>query len=289
MASEQVVKDTKGAGDVLEERPAEMFPGFVPTVNGLGFMFTELDPISKACVADACSHEDTYVDIGCAYGVATLPVLQSRLDKLKEKADKTGEPQHIVAIDNGKGHLDVLSKDSKPIFEAAGDVASLVNLETVHQCFPITDAERLDGKVQTVLAARVLHFMAPEEFRKAMTMIHTWLKPGGKFFVIAETPFLGPLADNFFPVYESRIAGTVGPDDFPGLAQRPEGAEGDAGSAASVLPAMMNLMDMATLTRELERVGFEIQSIDYMDRRGDYPPFLHKDGRESIGAVAIKK
>jgi len=54
------------------------------------------------------------------------------------------------------------------------------------------------------------------------------------------------------------------------------------------LPPMLHLFCDVILKRELELAGFEIEFLEYLDRRKDFPEFLWLDGRESIGAIAKK-
>ncbi len=53
--------------------PTSKLPGMVPTLNGTGWMTLRLDSISEAFVEFAAQRQDECLDIGCAYGVATLP------------------------------------------------------------------------------------------------------------------------------------------------------------------------------------------------------------------------
>ena len=58
-----------------------------------------------------------------------------------------------------------------------------------------------DGSVDTVLACRILHFLRPEILREGLKQIHKWLAPGGKLFVVTETPFVKHLQEAFYPIY----------------------------------------------------------------------------------------
>jgi len=42
------------------------------------------------------------------------------------------------------------------------------------------------------------------------------------------------------------------------------------------------------LTRELKRARFEVEECRFIDRKEDFPEELLLDGRESVGAVAVK-
>ena len=46
-------------------------------------------------------------------------------------------------------------------------------------------------------------------------------------------------------------------------------------------------LDKDILKRELKRAGFDIENIEYINRI-DYPSDTQLDGRESVGAIAVK-
>ena len=75
--------------------PEPYLPTIIPTLNGRGFMFDTLDPYSRSFVEFAAKQRDPALDIGCAYGVATLPALEAGA--------------RIVACDMEPGHLEVLT------------------------------------------------------------------------------------------------------------------------------------------------------------------------------------
>jgi hypothetical protein len=50
--------------------------GFVPMLNGLGFMSTRMDIFMEAFIAFAKTSLAPVADIGAAYGVATIPALE---------------------------------------------------------------------------------------------------------------------------------------------------------------------------------------------------------------------
>ena len=54
-------------------KPSET--GMIPTHGG-GYMFTDLPEASEAFIEFARTSSKTIIDIGCAYGVATLPALK---------------------------------------------------------------------------------------------------------------------------------------------------------------------------------------------------------------------
>ena len=53
------------------------------------------------------------------------------------------------------------------------------------------------------------------------------------------------------------------------------------------IPSFFNFLDVDILSRCLEKTGFSIQEINYFSRL-DYPDEIRLDGREGVGAIAIK-
>ena len=70
-----IVGDTQSMAKPDLHMPVERYPGAVPTLNGRGFMLENLDPYSQSFVSFASEAELPLLDIGCAYGVATLAAL----------------------------------------------------------------------------------------------------------------------------------------------------------------------------------------------------------------------
>ena len=59
--------------------PESLYEGLVPTMNKTGFMTAELDEYSKKFAVFAGERgvlDEESLDIGCAYGVATLAALE---------------------------------------------------------------------------------------------------------------------------------------------------------------------------------------------------------------------
>ena len=55
------------------------------------------------------------------------------------------------------------------------------------------------------------------------------------------------------------------------------------------VPFAIHFFDIDIMKRELELAGFEVEDLRYLDRSKDFPEFLQWDGRESLGAVGVKK
>ena len=131
----------------------------------------------------------------------------------------------------------------------------------------------------TILASRIFHFIPENQWRNALEQIYRWLKPGGKFYITAGTYFIQPLKDRIESILEAKAAGSEWPASFRSGkdAYGPLSISGDA-----------TLIDLDILQRELTRVGFKIVLSSYLDARPLLPPEFCLDGREAVGAIAIK-
>ena len=231
----------------------------VTTQHNQGFMTTKLDEYSQAFVNYAGQRSDWTLEIGAAYGVATLTALQ--------KGAK------VIANDLYKIHLDVL--------HARCPKKLLPNLKLL-SC-DINNAIFAPQSIAAVLACRVLHFMDGETLIKILNKIYIALKPDGKFFVVVDTPFMG-WWKKCINVFNERKIEQV---RWPGIFQ-PANDFCSETIAKSVIPPLVHWFDQETISLEMQNIGFNIDKISYIDRANCYPETCCLDGRESIGLIATK-
>lgn len=230
--------------------------GFVPTLNGMGYMTSGLDPYSQAFVDFAPSAPGPVLDVGAAYGVASLAALAAGA--------------RVLANDLDPRHLEILR-------ERAKDEAKALTL--LPGAFP-DGLDIPEGSLGAVLVCRVLHFFEGEAIERSADAVARWLAPGGKAFVVSETPFIGT-ARAFFPTYETRRRAG---DPWPGIV-RDVGAH-DPKRAGS-LPKLMHLLDETVLRRTFTRAGLVVEKAGTF-ARPEFPKDIQLDGRESVGLVARK-
>ena len=271
----------------LDAVPSEEYLNFVPTLNAMGFMTSALDPFSRAFVdAVPGAPNKCVLDIGAAYGVAALPAL----------AAGSAAGVRVLACDVGVAHLARLWHRAPPAHRGR---LSLVPAEFGDASGAGNEAlgKAVDGATEgkgvgAVLVCRVFHFFDGARLRNAIAQLHAWLAPGGRAFVVAETPYLKNMVDSFLPVYEARLAenaAAAGTHEWPGWVD--DFGASDAARSGKKLPKSMHLLDPTVLAREFERAGFEVERAEFIDRRcapSPLPPFLQLDGRESVGVVARK-
>lgn len=245
-------------GDHLKMPPASE-SGLVQTLNyGGGFMLTHLDPISAKFINFAKTTTHPILEIGSAFGVATIAALKH-------------SSSIVIANDIGVENLLILRNNTDEKYRKR----LYLNANRFPQQLDL-DANSLEG----ILICRVFHFLRSEEIEEGLAKLYQWLIPGGKLFIVTATPFQGNLKE-FIPVYEERWANN---NPWPGYV---ENYGLTVPGLSHNLTPFLHVMDERPLKKALEFAGFEIQEIEYIDRRKTIPT-VGLDGKEGIGLIATK-
>lgn len=232
--------------------------GFIPTLNSMGYMTASRDRYMEEFVAYASQCKIPVLDIGAAYGIATLAALE--------------QGATVVANDIDPHHLEILKNLATP--------EQRERLTLLPGAFP--DGLGLPpSSIGAVLLARVVHFFDPATLEASAELLFDLLVPGGKAFLTAETPYLGNWRP-FHDVYEKRRAEGV---EWPGFVEE---VPRYCTTRAAHLPATMHLLDPEVLTRTFVRAGFVVEEAKTF-ARPEFPPDLQFDGRESVGLIARKR
>lgn len=230
----------------------------IVTLNKMGYMLSKPEKYNEAFIEFASQAPGPVLDIGAAYGLATIP-------SLKKGA-------YVIANDLDMRHLEILKSKTPP--------SLLDHLELKPGRMP-DQIDFEENSLGAVLASRVLNFIMPVELGLAFKKIYKWLKPGGKFFFLGGTPYMGNFR-RFLPIYlKQKIEGNPWPgflEDIPSFV--PE--------RSADLPLFIHLIDEDTLTHSLIEAGFVIEEIGYSPAIEEHPEDMKLDGREQIGAIAIK-
>ncbi len=232
---------------------------FVLTTAGFGYMTETVDdPFTEKFIE--VSTLGPALDVGCAYGVACLPILRKGFS--------------VIGLDPGWQELETLYSVSSP--------QEREKLTLIHGLFPEHTAVLESGTIGRILISRVFHFMRPEQIRASLAEAFRLLAPGGHLFVTAETPYFKiSMQTGFASEYERRKKEGA---EWPGLN---ENVHILYPNIKSGLPTFMHYMDPDTLSREAKRAGFLIESAKTFPR----PKFredIRGDGRESVGLHAVK-
>jgi len=240
------------------EMPAPEANGFIPTLNKQGYMTSMLDFYMKSFVEYAATCKLPVVDIGAAYGIASIPALQNGAQ--------------VIAVDTDERHLQILRNQVPSALQK--------NLQTLCASFP-ENLNFRENSIGAFLLARVVHFFAPEKLTLAAHKLYEWLTPGGNVFLTAETPYLKNWR-TFIPIYEKRrAAGNL-------WAGYVENVMEFAPERGKMLPPTMLFLDPETLKKTFAEAGFIIEKVDFLPRP-EFPEDLRLDNRESVGLICRKK
>lgn len=229
-----------------------------PTLNLMGFMTSWIDPYTEAFVKFAPFAPGPSLDIGASYGIATLAALETGAD--------------VIACDPDRRHLEICSQRTPSNQRSRlrllqGSLPNQINLE--------------EESVGAILCSRVLHFLTGQEIEESVFNMFRWLCPGGRIYLIADTPYNGFLK-SFLPLYKARkLQGDLWPgqiDNFPEFMPT---------ELAPSLPSFFHTLDPDILVRVCTQVGFRVERVGFIARI-DYLPDAQDDGREGVGLIACK-
>ncbi len=239
-------------------RQPEPKDALIVTLNSMGYMLSQPEKYNQAFIDFSPHAPGPVLDIGAAYGLATLPALE--------------KGAYVIANDLDERHLQILKSKALPKY--------LDHLEIKVGRMP-NELDFEENSLGAILTSRALSFVLPDEFELSLKKIFRWLKPGGKFFFLGGSPHMGTF-NKFLPLYQKRKAeGHPWPgfiEDIPFYA--PERARD--------LPYHVNLLDEATLSRSLIKAGFIIEDMGFVSAIDEHPSDMKADGREMIGAIALK-
>lgn len=242
--------------DILKQ--PETKDALIVTLNRMGYMLSQPEKYNQAFI-EFCEHAaGPVLDIGAAYGIATIPALE--------------KGAYVIANDLDERHLHILRSKVPPLLKD--------HLEIKRGRMP-NELDFRENSLAAILASRVLNFVLPEELELSFKEIFKWLKPGGKFFFLGGTPYMGNFR-RFLPVYLKRKKEG---QKWPGLL---DDIAFWASEYAQNLPKFIHLIDEETLSQSLIAAGFIIEEIGYSPALSDHPADMKFDGREQIGAIAIK-
>ena len=240
------------------EMPSPVSEMLIPTLNLMGFMTSWIDPYTEAFVKFAPSAPGISLDIGAAYGVASLAVLETGTE--------------VIVCDPDQRHLEIRAQRTPPTHKSRlrllqGSLPNQINLE--------------ESSVGAILCSRVLHFLTGQQIEESICNMFVWLRPGGRVYLIADTPY-NRFLKSFLPLYELRkLRGDVWPgqiDNFPQFMPA---------ELAPNLPKFFHTLDPDILARVCTQAGLIVEQTGFIARI-DYLPDAQYDGREGVGIIAYK-
>lgn len=230
----------------------------IPTPNQRGRTTAVLNEINEAFVAHAAHCRRPVLDLGCAYGIASLAALA------------TGAT--VIANDIDEAMLRTLQTRCPP-----GDRPRLTVLRAAFPHGLDFPADSLDA----VHASNLFNFLRGEDIDFGLAKLRRWLAPGGRLFLISGTPWAANVR-RFIPVFEERQARDL---RWPGECEPlHDYAEGPT---AAELPDFLHLLDPQTLGRAVLEAGLEQELCECFHRRHT-PGYIALDGRENLRLLARK-
>ena len=224
----------------------------LPTRNRTGWASNQLNEVSERFAAHCRLVTRPVLDIGAAYGLATIAALESGATVYANDID----PSHLAQI---------------PASE---------NLILLPGRFP-HDLLFPENSLDAVHASNVFHFLTGPQLARGLRSIAHWLAPGGRLFVLAATPWQQPW-ERFIPVFESRRAAGAA---WPGWIDRT--ADYSTHRKLDQSPSSLHLLDNETLQTAAESAGLTVEECK-LYRRRDLPRSLFLDGRECLALIARK-
>lgn len=209
--------------------PKSSVRGLVPTLNNTGWMTEGLDAVSQEFVDYAGTVSGEVLDIGCAYGVATLPALE--------------KGARVLACDMEARHLEILAKrvPAKQKSRLRMEIGSMPGVS-----FP-------PDSFDAILCARTLHFLKGGDVGITVLRMRQWLRPGARLFLVVDSPYIGPWFTRAAEYERRKAEGCPWPgyvEDYRALLP------------ASVNPAehpeFINPMDPDILRRVVSAAHFEV-------------------------------
>ncbi len=229
------------------------------TENKKGFTYN-LTSYGKYFVEYAGNQLLPVMDIGAAFGVATIPALTNGAK--------------VIAVDLDFRHLNSIMVDAPREY--------LPNLSLLNLRFP--DFYYPNDSISGAYLSQVLPFLTGEEIEMGMKKLFDWIVPGGKVFIVSFSPYLKH-CESYIPIYEQKSKEGV---KWAGYIDDLKKYSVD-NPIAKNLPNQINHVDVHDIERALTEAGFEIEIVEYFgDENEDLPEGLKFDGRERVGAVATK-
>ena len=168
--------------------------GRIQTLNRNGGVAPSIDYATKQFIA--FGKNKTVLEVGGAYGLVMSQVLKKYPNTIYHINDL--DKRHLALAANyllNKKKINQERLENQTRF-ISGDFMDVI----------------LKDSYDAILISRVLHFMSPIQLSKTIDKLYDTLKPGGRVYVLAITPYVNRYK-HFIPEYEKRL---LAEDPYPG-------------------------------------------------------------------------
>ncbi len=229
-----------------------------PTFNKMGWISKPEDKLSQKYIDFSSSAAGPSLEVGAGFGLASIEILK-----------KTSNKNKIVLInDLDARHLKVAytlipNSHKKNSILIPGNFLDDLCIQK----------ESLDS----ILASRLFIMLSGIEVKKALERFHTWLRPGGKLFILTATPYRESF-EFFYKTYEEKQK-----ENFPYPGEIDD-VKTWCSSCVDHLPDFIHLFDITNLRNLVTQGGFIIEESGYLPQEG--APLLNRD---NVYVIARKK
>lgn len=216
----------------------------------MGWSSDQISPLTQIFLDFCAAHPGALVlDVGTGYGAAARAALEAGA--------------RVIANDLSTPALDPHER----LQLHAGRFPRHTHFET--------------GSLDAVHIANVLHFLSGRQLEEGLRAMARWLRPGGRLFVQAATPYMGPFA-RFVPEFERRRAAG---EKWPGWIEKL--SDYCDHRQRSQMPRSIHLLDEETLEALARGAGLVVERV-WCFARHDLPASIRLDGRETVALIAAK-
>lgn len=226
------------------QQPAPESDGRIQTLNEKGAMSPALDEATLQFIMQGANKK--VLEIGGAYGKVMLemlakhPATEYTLNDLDER--------HLFIASNNLDHaaqVGLLKRGfNNRVKYISGNIA--------------TSDFSINEQYDAILAARIMHFFSPEQTATVIKNLSTLLKPQGRIYVVAITPYVKRY-QAFIAEYEKRLANN---ESYPGyvtsLSDWLNVAATSKSQQAVISKEPFMFLDDRVLTSVFSEAGFKI-------------------------------
>lgn len=253
--------------------PSPESDGRTPTLNKKGATSPKPDYVTLEFLKFA--EKKRVLEIGGAYGNVMLSALQRNSATIYHLNDLEEKHLTIAAF-----------RLQEKIEQREICMNGLENVQFIYG--DITQPSwKVAEPYDAILMARVIHFLNPAQIQNALSNLYASLKPGGRIYIVALTPYVNRYK-SFIPEYEKRLkAGDPYPGYVKDLRKYANKDVTTPNQIKSISDGPFMFLDDIVLSRLFKKAGFKILECS-LKPLSYHSPSWALDGRENVILIAEK-